>query len=75
MRCLPRPYRVDPVEATAIFLRGLATPSRWVDLQPEFGKHTAAFSELSYHALELFYTKFGYVLRNWPEDLISLCAT
>jgi hypothetical protein len=74
MRTMRRRYRVDPVEATAIFLRRLATPSRWVDLQQEFGKHTAALSELFYHALELFYTKFGSTLRNWPENLISLRA-
>jgi hypothetical protein len=54
MRIFGRRYRVDLVEATAIFLRRMATPSRWVDLQPEFGKHTAALSELFYNALELF---------------------
>jgi hypothetical protein len=69
-----RRSRVDPVDATAIFLRRLATPSRWVDLQQEFGKNTAALSELFCHALELFYTKFGSTLRNWPDSLISLRA-
>jgi hypothetical protein len=67
-----RRYHIDPVEATAIFLRRLATPSRWVDLQPEFGKHTAALSELFCHAIELFYTKS--TLRNWPDSLMSLRA-
>jgi hypothetical protein len=38
MRTMRRRYRVDPVEATAILLRRLATPSRWVDLQTEFWK-------------------------------------
>jgi hypothetical protein len=74
MRTMRRRYLVDPVEATAIFLRRLATPSCWVDLQQEFGKHTAALSELFYHALELFYKMFGSTLRNWPESLISLRA-
>jgi hypothetical protein len=59
MRTMRRRYRVDPVEATAIFLRRLATPSRWVDLQQEFGKHTAALSKLFYHALDLFKQSLG----------------
>jgi hypothetical protein len=51
IRTTRRPYRVDPVEAIAIVFRRLATPSRWVDLHPEFGNHTASLSQLFYDAL------------------------
>jgi hypothetical protein len=30
-------YLVDPMESTAIILRRIATPSRWIDVQIEFG--------------------------------------
>jgi hypothetical protein len=58
MRTRRRRYRIDPVEATAIFLRRLATVSRWVDVQDEFGKHSACLTEIFYHTIELFYSKF-----------------
>jgi hypothetical protein len=54
MRTSQKRYLVDPVDATAIMRRRLATVSRWVDVEPEFGKHHSALSEIFYHALELF---------------------
>jgi hypothetical protein len=71
MRTARRRYHVDSVEATAIFLRRLSSPSRWVDLQAEFGKHSACLTELFYHTLELFYSKFGPVIQTWPERLVQ----
>jgi hypothetical protein len=53
MRTSQKRYLVDPVKATAIILRRLATASRWVDVESEFGKHRSALSEIFYHALEL----------------------
>jgi hypothetical protein len=46
MRTSQKRYLVDPVEATAITLRRLATASRWVDMESEFGKHRSALSEI-----------------------------
>jgi DDE superfamily endonuclease len=66
-----RRYRTDPVEATAIFLRRLGSPSRWVDLQLEFGKHIAALTEIFYHTLELFYSTLGTKLETWPDRLVA----
>jgi hypothetical protein len=74
MTTFQKRYLVDPVEATAIMQRRLATASRWVDLEPEFGKHRSALSEIFYHALELFYSEFGSSLETWPESLVALRA-
>jgi hypothetical protein len=74
MRTSQKLYPVDPVEATAIMLRQLATASRWVDVEPEFGEHRSALSEIFYHALELFYSEFGSSLETWPESLVTLRA-
>jgi hypothetical protein len=74
MRTSQKRYLVDPVEATAIMLRRLATASRWVDVESEFGKHRSAVSETIYHALELFYSEFGRALETWPESLVKLRA-
>jgi DDE superfamily endonuclease len=71
MRTARRRYRIDSVEATAILLRRLSSPSRWVDLQAEFGKHSACLTEIFYHTLELFYAKFGSVIQTWPERLVQ----
>jgi hypothetical protein len=54
MRTARRRSRIDPMEATSIFLRRLSTVARWVDVQEEFGKHTACLTEIFYHTLELF---------------------
>jgi hypothetical protein len=71
MRTSQKHYLVDPMESTAIMLRRLATPSRWIDVQIEFGKHRSALSEIFYHALELFYGEFGSALMNWPHGLVE----
>jgi hypothetical protein len=71
MRTARRRYCVDSVEATAILLRRLSSPSRWVDLQAEFGKHSACLKEIFYHTLELFYAKFGSVIQTWPARLVQ----
>jgi hypothetical protein len=54
-----------------ILLRRLSSPSRWVDLQTEFGKRSACLTEIFYHTLELFYSKFGPVIQTWPERLFQ----
>jgi hypothetical protein len=74
MRTLKKRYRIDPVEATALMLRGLSAANRLVDLQPEFGKHRSALSEIFYHALELVYCDFGSTLETWQQSLVSLRA-
>jgi hypothetical protein len=74
MRISQKRYLVDPVEATAIMLRRLATVSRWVDVESEFGKHRSALSETFYHALELFYSEVRSALETWPESLVTLCS-
>jgi hypothetical protein len=59
MRTSQKQYLIDPMESTAIMLRRLATPSWWIDVQIEFGKHRSALSEIFYHTLEIFYGEFG----------------
>jgi hypothetical protein len=75
MRTGRRRYRIDPVEATAIMLRRMATASRWVDVQVEFGKHSACLTEIFYHTLELFYLKFGERIMMWPQNIIAKRAS
>jgi nuclease HARBI1 len=74
MRTSQKRYLVDPVEATAIVLGRLATASCWVDVEPEFGKHRSALSEIFYHTLDLSYSEFGSSLETWPESLVTLRA-
>jgi hypothetical protein len=71
MRASQKRYLVDPLESTAIMLRRLAKPSRWIDVQIVFGNHRSALSEILYHALELFYGEFGSALTNWPHGLVE----
>jgi hypothetical protein len=75
MRTTRRRYRIDTVEATAILLRRLSTVSRWVDVEGEFGKHSACLAEIFYHTLELFHSKFGTLIRTWPVELLQARAT
>jgi transposase len=75
MRNTRRRYRIDIVEATAILLRRLSTVSRWVDVEGEFGKHSACLAEIVYHALELFHSKFGTLIRTWPVERLQAQAT
>jgi hypothetical protein len=70
MRTSRRRYYIDQLEATSIMLRRLATPCRWVDLHEEFGKHSSALTEIFYHALELFYSKFSPLVHVWPENIV-----
>jgi hypothetical protein len=69
MRTARRRYRIDPVEATAIFLRRLSSPICLVDIRDEFGKHITCLTEIFYHTLDLFYSKFGPRIQTWPEEL------
>jgi hypothetical protein len=69
MRTLKKRYLIDPMEATEIMLHRLSTASILVDLQPEFGKHRSALSEIFYNALELFYCSFGSTLESGSRVL------
>jgi hypothetical protein len=68
MRTGRRHYCIYPVEATAIMPRRMATASRWVDVQFEFVKHSACLTEIFYHTLELFHSKFGEGIMTWPHN-------
>jgi hypothetical protein len=74
MRTSQKRFLLDPVEATAIMLRRLATASRWVDVEPEFGQHRSALSEIFYHALELFCSELGSSSETRPESFVTLRA-
>ena len=71
MRTSRRRYRIDPMEATALLLRRLSTVSRCVDLQEEFGKHSACLNETFYHTLELFHSKFSPLVTTWPHEILK----
>jgi DDE superfamily endonuclease len=38
-------------------------------------KHSACLAEIFYHALELFYSKFGTLIRTWPVEFLQARAT
>jgi hypothetical protein len=59
------------METTAILLRRLSTVSRWVDLQEEFGKHSACLTEIFYHTLELFHSKFSPLVTTWHLAILQ----
>jgi hypothetical protein len=59
------------MDATAVLLRRLSTVSHWVDLQEEFGKHSACLTEIFYHTLELVYSKFSPLMTTWPRVILQ----
>jgi hypothetical protein len=71
LRTARRRYRIDPMEANDILLQRLSTVSRWVDLQEEFGKHSACLSEIFYHTLELFHSKLSPLVTTWPLGILQ----
>jgi hypothetical protein len=75
MRTGRRRYCIDPVEATAIMLRRMATASHCVDVQFEFGKHSACLTDIFYHTLELFHSKFGERIMTWRHNRIEKRAS
>jgi hypothetical protein len=70
-----RRYCIYPVEATAIMLRRKVTAPRLVEVQFEFGKHSACLTEIFYHTLELFHSKFGERIMTWPHNIIEKRAS
>lgn len=52
-------YKADPLMATCIVLRRMATADRWCDLELLFGKHAPQLSELCREALKTFMDKSG----------------
>jgi DDE superfamily endonuclease len=53
----------------------MATASRWVDVQFEFGNHSACLTEIFYHTLDLFHSKFGERIMRWPHNKIKKRAS
>lgn len=47
-------YSVSPVLAACIFMRRMASPCRWRDLELQFGKHSSQLSEIFWEAVEAF---------------------
>jgi DDE superfamily endonuclease len=54
--------------------RSFEQPCR-VDVQFEFGKHSACITEIFYHTLELFHSKFGERILTWPHTIIEKRAS
>jgi DDE superfamily endonuclease len=65
-----RRYYIDQLEETSIVQRRVATPCRWVEVHEEFGKHSSALTEILYHALELFHSKFSPLVHVWRENIV-----
>lgn len=55
-------YATDPLMATCIVLRRLATPARWCDLELLFGKHGPQLSIIFREALGIFMRENGNLL-------------
>jgi len=70
-----RRYSTNAVEAFCILTRLLSTPSRWCDLESEFGRHSASLSEIFYECLEYFYERFSALLRDFRADFLSQRAS
>jgi len=63
-------YKCPPMTATCIFLRRMASPCRWVDLECVFGMHTSALSEVFWEVAETFYGKRKHLLTQFRSDLM-----
>ena len=64
-----RRYLVDPILALCVMLRRLSTPSRWKDIEIEFGKHTSYLDEMFYFTVQKFYGSFSHLIRNINSSL------
>jgi hypothetical protein len=53
-RTLQNGWVCEAIEATRMVLRRLATPCRLSDLEPIFGRHSVALSEIFWECLEMF---------------------
>lgn len=63
-------YLCDATLATCVVLRRLASPARWEDLEPLFGKHRAQLSEIFWEALENFVQLRKNTVMTWRSDLM-----
>jgi nuclease HARBI1 len=64
-------YRVDPVFASCVVLRRLASPTRWMDLK-EFYRHPSQLSEIFWEVIEhIRDTKF-HLIQDFREDLAQV---
>lgn len=67
-------YSCNPLLATCVVLRRLATPLRWEDIAEDFGKFSAQLSEIFWEALERMLTVRGHLILNWRSDLMTTRA-
>jgi len=64
-------YRCDPITASCIVLRRLASPCRWADLEYVFGMHSSHLSEIFWEVLETFYASRHTLITSFRSDLIQ----
>lgn len=63
-------YTCDPMTATCILLRRLATPIRLFELEDEFGAHSSKISEIFWEVAKKFYTERKALVTTLRMDLI-----
>lgn len=72
-------YRTTRLLGTAVFLKRLASPFRWQDLEVLFGKHAPQLSEIFWETLECFLDKrkgllMGELNSNFLQPKLGLYA-
>eukprot|EP00171_Calliarthron_tuberculosum_P001560 IDg1560t1 len=64
-------YVCEQVTATCILLRRLAYPSRWTDLEPMFGMHSSALSEVFYECAWSMHDGYASAVTTFQTDLMK----
>ena len=68
-------YRCGALTAICIFVRRLATPCRWSDLEEKFGMHSSALSEIFREVAHCFYDGKRHLIMNFRHDLLRSRAS
>lgn len=66
-----RRHSVTPVECLAMVLRRLASPARWADLEPFFGRSAAALSEIFGCTIDALVSQCGHLVQTWQKQLMA----
>lgn len=64
-------YTCDPVTAVCIFLRRLAYPTRWIDLESEFGMRTSKMSDIFWEVAHKLFKYKAKRITGFRGDLLQ----
>jgi hypothetical protein len=62
-------YVCTPFEAVCIVIRRLSSPCRWADLEPLFGRHSPALSEIFRECIDSFFQNCSHHVVSFKSNL------